>query len=251
MQSFAWRSDIFFYRTYDVINPLVQILIWTSVFRTTREFAGYTKETMVTYVLVSTVFIALSRNWVSRSVGVDIKEGRLNQYLVKPLSYIQYTMWATVGRTMLATAMALAVIVVLAIAFRHDLYVPDAAHSALAVAIVIVAFVMNLFLSILVGLMAFWMTSVEGFSDAFYLVRQFLSGGMFPLNIVSPGFLFVMKALPFSYAGFVPAQVFLGQMSIADGIVSLAIVIAWTVALAAACKVIWAYGIRTYEGVGI
>jgi len=251
VRSFVWRSDIFFYRVGDVVSPLVQILIWNAVFATTTAFAGYTKETMISYVLVSSVFIALSRNWASENVGREIKDGLLNQYLVKPVSYVQFVMWNTVGRTMLATLMALVVIVVLGFVYREELYVPDFPHLILSVMIVAVAFVMNILLSIAIGLVAFWITSVEGFSAAYYNVRGLLAGGMFPLNILSPGFLFAMNVLPFSYTGFVPTQVFLGKMTVVESLAALAVVSAWTVALVVIVGVVWRLGIKRYEAVGI
>lgn len=251
VRSFAWRGDIFFYRLGDFLNPLTQIIIWNAVFATTAVFAGYDKQTMISYVLTSAVFIALSRNWLTYNTATDIKEGRLNQYLVKPVSYLQYSVWVGIGRTLLAMIFALIAISVLAFIFRHDLYVPEPAHLAVSILIALLAYFMNLLISIAVGLTAFWLTSIDGFSDAYYLLRQFLSGGMFPLNIVGPWFLLSMRALPFAYSGYIPSQVFLGKMSIVDGLVSVLVEIAWLVALYFILQILWRVGIKKYEAIGI
>ncbi|TAK04670.1 hypothetical protein EPO33_01600 [Patescibacteria group bacterium] len=251
VRSFTWRGDIFFYRLQDVVNPLAQIIIWESVFRTRDTFGGYTHETMLSYVLVSTFFFALSRNWITGNVGEDIKEGKLNQYLVKPLSYITYNVWMGIGRTALATLFALAVVAVLVVAYRGSLYIPDLPHFALALAVTLAAFFMNMLLSIALGLAAFWMTSVEGFGNAVMFGRNFLAGSMFPLDIVSPLFVSVSAALPFAYTSYVPAQIFLGKMTIAQGLAALAVVGCWTMILYIVVRLEWRFGIRRYEGTGI
>lgn len=251
VRSLTWRADILFYRLQDVFNPLAQILIWEAVFRTRDTFGSYTHDSMLSYVLASTFFYALSRNWVTRNIGDDIKEGRLNQFLVKPISYVSFSIWMGIGRTALATLSAVIVISILAFLYRGTLYIPDLPHFLLALAVTLAAFFMNMLLSIALGFAAFWITAIDGFGDAVLLVRNFLAGSMFPLDIVSPLFMSVSLVLPFAYSSFIPAQIFLGKMSMQESFSALGIVGLWIIVLYAVVRLEWRFGIRRYEGVGI
>jgi ABC-2 type transport system permease protein len=251
IRSLAWRGDIVLFRVYDIINPLSQLLIWQAVFRTRETFGGYTKETMLTYVLISTLFIAFSRNWMTATVGDEIKRGELSQYLVKPLSYVFYSFWMGIGRTALATLLALVVILLFIPFFRNEFFVPSTTDVFFASTITLLSLVMNMLLSIAIGLGAFWTTSVDGLSDATNFIRRFFAGAFFPLDIVSPGFLAFAKFLPFPYTGYIPAQIFLGKMSVVESIEAVGIVVFWIFFLLVLIKVGWRFGVRRYEGVGI
>lgn len=250
-QSFTWRGDIVFYRMWDVIVPVSQMIVWTAVFSTTATFAGYTKETMLSYVLMTTLFLALSRNWALWNIGQEIREGKLNQYLVKPLSYVSYQFWMGIGRTLLATIFAMIVITTLICIFRQSLFFPDIGHFVLAFAVSVVSFFLNLLLSIFFGLFAFWLTSMDGFSDAMVGLRDVFSGGAFPIDLAGAGFVFASRLLPFAYTGYIPSQIFLEKMSIRDGFISLGIEFAWIALLLVLIKIEWKYGVKNYEGIGI
>lgn len=251
VRSFAFRGDILLFRIHDFVNPLAQILIWEAVFRTRDTFGAYTHDTMLSYVLVSTVFFALSRNWLVHVVGDDIKEGRLNQYLVKPVSYISYNLWMGIGRTALATLFAVVAIAILTFFYRDAIYVPDATHFFLAVSVTAAGFFMNMLLSISLGFMAFWITTISGLDSAATWARSFLGGTMLPLDIVSPAFVHISLFLPFAYTGYVPTQIFLGNLTAFEGIRSLAVVLAWIVILSVVLKLQWHFGVKRYEGTGI
>lgn len=110
---------------------------------------------------------------------------------------------------------------------------------------------MNMLLSISFGLWAFWITSIEGFSEAMVAVRDFFSGNWLPLDIISPAFVMLSRAFPFAYTSYIPAQVFLGRMSLRDGFLSLLIEFVWVAILYVLVRLQWRFGIRRYDGIGI
>ena len=251
VQSFAYRADIFWYRGWDVVAPLCTLLLWSAVFSTRNEFQGYTKETMLTYVLISTLCLVLSQNWLHKTIGGDIREGRLNQFLVKPVSYIEYRFWSGIGKTALETISSLVVIVALMCIFSSSLYIPTVRDVMLSLVVISLGFLLNLYLSVVLGFCAFWMTSVEGFGETVNAIRYFFSGNAFPFDILGRGYQFVATALPFAYLGYIPTQVFLGRMTGQEIFYALLEELAWITALIIIAHILWRFGIKKYEGVGI
>jgi len=78
-----------------------------------------------------------------------------------------------------------------------------------------------------------------------------MSGTFFPI-VLLPAFL--VKAsyfLPFIYTIYIPVQLYLGKISFAEGLRGLAIEILWLVVLYGIIKVVWRFGLKKYESVGI
>jgi ABC-2 type transport system permease protein len=117
--------------------------------------------------------------------------------------------------------------------------------------VIIFAFTSELFLSFLIGLVAFWADEVDGLYTTVTRLKKFLAGGYFPLSLLPPFYMKLSLSLPFAYSFFVPTQLYLGKMSLVAGLRGLGVQIAWILLLYGIIRLIWKRGIRKYEGVGI
>ncbi len=252
LRQFAYRTDILGYRLANLFDILFQMAIWYAVFQTSLKINGYTFPEMTTYIIVSWLFSFLTANFgLETIVNRDIRDGTLNNFLTKPISYLKYMVTMSIGRASLALFSGVVVQIALIAAF-HRLIIPPPglAVIALIILIVVIGYFIRLFISVLIGMLSFWVTENAGLNSFFNVLIRFLSGGYAPLNILPTAFYQVCMAFPFAYIIFFPAQLYLGKASLSDGLYGLAIEIAWLAALYLLIKIIWKRGLRNYEGVG-
>jgi ABC-2 type transport system permease protein len=78
----------------------------------------------------------------------------------------------------------------------------------------------------------------------------FLSGHMFPLDLLSPGLVTLLKLLPFQYLAYFPAVVFLGKVQGWALVENLLLEAAWAVGLILLARWLYARGLRHYSAYG-
>lgn len=252
LRQIAYRTDIMGYRLANLFDLLFQMAVWYAVFKTTATVNGYTFPEMTTYVIIGWLFSFLTANFgLETVVNRDIRDGTLNNFLTKPISYLKYMVVLSIGRASLALFSGVLVQVALIISF-HKLIAapPEPAKILLICLIVFVGYFIRLFLSILIGLISFWITENAGLNSFFNVLIRFLSGGYAPLSILPTAFYQISLAFPFAYIIFFPAQLYLNKASTTDGLRGLAIELAWLAGLYLLIKITWKRGLKTFEGVG-
>ncbi|TAK04671.1 hypothetical protein EPO33_01605 [Patescibacteria group bacterium] len=249
--SLAYRTDLFFYRVFDLVEPLALLLMWSALFATNEQLVGYTKAEMLTYVLASRLADTVAISWVHEDVATSIREGRITQFLLKPISHVRYVFWDALGHSVQAKTMSLLVTVGLMALFHAHMIIGSPARAAVALLLALGAFMINVLFSVSYGYAAFWLGRINGFVQSFYIIRWMFNGLAFPLDILGQGFRTVSLALPFAYSAFVPAQVYLGRMDMTQAFHAALVEGVWILVLLALTRVLWHFGVRRYEGVGI
>jgi ABC-2 type transport system permease protein len=98
----------------------------------------------------------------------------------------------------------------------------------------------------------FWMPEVAWGAQFLIvvIVVEFLSGSLFPIDIL-PGVLQkILYASPFPYLIFFPLQTYLGKLPVNQVIAGLTVSIAWSVVLWLLLKYIWSKGLKVYQAYG-
>jgi len=241
------------FRTGNLLEVLVQLIIWSAIFRSTNIIKGYTYEMMMTYIIIGWLILFLTSTY-DLNVGVsrDIHMGNLSKYIVRPLSYIRYITVYSIGRSSFSMLSGLAIQVLILVSYIDKIVWTGHIPSILLIVImVILGYFIELFLSIIIGLLAFWFTEVNGLYFALGVVRKLLSGAYFPISLLPASYLTLSKMFPFVYTFFVPTQLFIGKISFSEGLLGLAIEIVWVLILYGLIKLIWNRGLHKYEGYGI
>lgn len=252
LRQIAYRTDILGYRLANLFDVLFQMIVWYVIFQTSTTINGYTFPEMMTYVIIGWLFSFLTSNFnLETIVNRDIRDGTLNNFLTKPISYLKYMTVLSIGRASLALFSGVLVQLALIASFHSLITAPPSfAKMLLIVLIIIIGYFIRLFLSILIGLLSFWVTENAGLNSFFNILIRFLSGGYAPLSILPTALYQATLAFPFAYIIFFPAQLYLNKVSVIDGLRGLAVEIIWLGLLYALIKLTWKLGLRRYEGVG-
>ncbi|MFA6393302.1 MAG: ABC-2 family transporter protein [Patescibacteria group bacterium] len=250
---FSHRANVFAYIGGNMLDLFVQVVIWTAIFSSVSAVGGYTKNEMITYVVVGWIFMYLSTNYgYEEYIKKDVHEGKLSNYLIKPVNYLSYISFHSIGRLLFAFSIILLQALFFILFFRETLiFSLNPAGVIIFILMFIFSYAIKFSISVIIGFMSFWASDVSGLYFALNILNRFLSGAFFPIAFLPPLAAKLSYFFPFTYTYFLPIQFYLGKNSLADGALILAGQALWIIILYIIIKFVWKKGIYKYEGTGI
>lgn len=251
-RQFTFRANILAFRVGNLIELSFQLFIWLAVYSSTALVGGYSQKEMMTYLVLSWLFTFFTTTYgIEEHVGSHIRDGKLSEFLIKPMSYLRYMVALSIGRSSMASIFGVLIVVFFMAIFHGSLIFPtDIRVYFLVLTIVIIGVFVRLFLAILVGMIAFWSTEMSGINYTINTVIRFLTGGFAPLNLLPKALFQVTLWTPFIYINFFPAQLYLGKTDIRTGVIGIGVELIWLCILYFLIKLVWSFGVRRYEAFG-
>lgn len=249
----GFRFFILSYVVGNFFDLLTQIVIWSAAFKFAPEINGYDYQTMLTYAVFGWIFRYLTGNYdYERIIQKDIHLGRLSNFIIKPISYIRYVMANAIGRNLFAFMVITAMSFIWILIFGKSLtFTDNILVIPMLLAYFILAYLIKFYLSVLTGYVGFWTTEVTGVSYTVNVVIKFLSGAYFPIDLLGRQVAATFYFFPFIYTFFIPAQIFIGRIDIAQSLKGIAIMLVWLIIIHTIVKIVWIKGLKKYESVGI
>ena len=252
--TFVYRWNYFLRALFGLIPLAGTVFLWSAVFKERGDGAlhGYDYGSMVYYylltILVSNLVTPTEDEW---QIAADIREGQINSFLTKPMSYLGYRFSIFLSGRLVYTFVTLPPIALIFLYFRGYITLPhDLMTYILATVSMFMAAFMQFFITYSLAMMAFWILEISTVVFIVYSFEYFLGGQMFPIDIMPVGVQAVMKWLPFYYELFCPVAIFLERLRGADLWQALAIQTGWLFLTWAAAREMWRRGLGHYQAVG-
>lgn len=251
----VYRVNFLFRATFALIPLMGTLYLWRTIFASNPEqgqIAGYTLASMTSYYLLVTVVDALTAvtedDW---QIAADIREGRISQFLLKPLDYLMYRLCLfTAGRFVYTLTALLPAGIFITI--QHQYLVPAAnwqTVGAFLVATVLTA-LLQFLLSYTMALLAFWVLEISTFIFIVYALEYLAGGHLFPLDILPAPLAAVLNFTPFPYQLYFPVSIYLGRVGGRELWQGLAIQAAWVALAFFLARFVWRRGVRRYSAYG-
>jgi ABC-2 type transport system permease protein len=256
----VYRGDFALGTLMRFLPIITQIFLWWAVFesigggdRTEGSIVGYSFENMVAYYLLTMVTRAFSSMpGLASGIAGQIRNGEIKKYLIQPIDMIGFLLLNRVAHKLAYYSVALlpfALVFYLCRGFFVDGW-PDATTLAACIASLIMAFLLGFFLEATLGLIGFWFLEVTSLLFIYMLLSFFLSGHMFPLDILPEPWRGVVNLMPLKYLAFFPAAVFLGKVQGPELVEGLIVQAAWVVFFIIASRIAFHRGVKRYSGFG-
>lgn len=248
----TFRVNIASYSLGNIVEIFVQIIIWTVIFQNSSSVRGYTYPEMMTYVILGWFLLFATSNYAfEEHVAKDIHQGTLSNIIIKPISYARYMTAISIGRIFVAFIIVVITEIFLII-FLHSKIIINLNPLVLLLIflMMLAAFFIKLLISLLIGLLAFWITEISGTYFSLNIISKFLSGAYFPMNLLPSIFVNVSLFFPFIYTFFVPIQLYLGKISLGQGVRGFGVELLWLAILYLIIKFVWRVGLKRYESAG-
>lgn len=245
------RASLLMDRVGGVAILLSLYYFWKALLGGKASFLGYSKEQMLSYVLVMNIlrsFVFTGRGW--QLVG-EISTGKISSYLVRPISYHGYSLALDLAQKTVHLAAAFVEVGILALAIGAPIYVPRSAQAWLMFsAAVLASSLLFFFLEFMVSSLAFWTSESGGPLFCFELFLQFAAGTFFPLDVLPHAVQKALALTPFPYMVFFPINIYLERLGGAAAAKTLAIQALWLVLFIWAARALWRVGLDAYAAEG-
>lgn len=250
----VYRADFFVATFFRFLPLLTSFLLWEAVYRGSGadDLAGFTRRDMIAYLLlvqISRMFSSMPG--LASGIARDIRDGNLKKYLLQPLDMIGYLL-AFRGAHKIAYILTTSLPYGLLFFLCRDVFPgwPDPATFAAYALSLLLGFVIGFFFESCIGMIGFWLLEVTSLLYVVNTLNFFVSGQMFPLDLLPAPLLAVLQNLPFQYLAYFPAMVFLGKKTGSDLVEGLVVQAVWALALVLAARLLFRAGLRRYGAYG-
>ncbi len=250
---FVYRLNFVMWRVRVIIQFLTIYFLWLAIFSQQEQVFGYNRQLIFTYILGTAVLRSFVLSSRCINIGVEIASGDLNNYLVKPLSYLKNWFARDLSDKLLNLIFMTVELGLILLVLRPPLVLPTGlVQAGLFLLTAGLAVWLYFFFSFLVSSYTFWYPEHDGWPLRFvvFMVMEFLAGVWFPLDIFPPAIYTVFKFLPTSYFLFYPMQLFLGRLSPIDVWLALGVMLFWLWFLYQLVKLVWRRGLISYGAYG-
>jgi len=192
---------------------------------------------------------------LASGIARQVRDGEIKKFLIQPIDLVTYLLLARIAHKLVYYLVAAGPFALVYFLCRS--YFPGWPEPSVFGAFLlslILAFMLGFFLEATMGMIAFWFLEVTSLLFVYMLFTFFLSGHMFPLEILQeelPRFWSsLIDFLPFKYMAYYPAAIFLGKVQGPELVRGLMIQAGWVVFFIILCRLTMQAGFRRYSGYG-
>jgi len=250
----VYRGDFALGTLMRFLPIVTQIFLWYAVFqaREGKPVGGFYYEDFVAYYLLTMVARAFSSMpGLASGIAAQVRSGEIKKFLVQPVDLLGFLL---LGRVAHKLAYYTVAILPFALVFYlcRDYFPgwPSLTSLAAGALALVLCFLLGYFLEACMGLVGFWWLEVSSLLFVYMLFSFFLSGHMFPLDMLPQPWRTIVEMTPLMYLAYFPAAVLLGKIEGAALVQGLVIEAAWVVFFILLSRIMFHYGARRYSAFG-
>lgn len=252
-KSLEYRANFFLSLLSAVFPIIIQTFLWNYLYGNADAAAlfGYSYDQIIVYTLLASLVSKLVLTGFEYQVNEDIKNGGLNKYLVRPVSYSRYQLFSFLGEKAPQLVILIAVSAGL---IMFSVLILGLELSGIRVLVFVLslglALLLNFFIFYCVALLSFWLTDVNLMFGTVSIVLVVVSGGVFPMDIFGEKIAFLVKLLPFGYTTQFPVNIINGRFDWMQVGVGFLCQLFWITLFGVLAKKMWKCGLKRFAAVG-
>jgi ABC-2 type transport system permease protein len=254
VERLVYRADFIVSTVFRFLPLVTSFLLWQAVFDSSgqEKLSEFDRRKMIAYLLL----VQISRMFSSMpglagGIARDIRDGNLKKYLLQPIDMIAYLLTYRGAHKM-------AYIVTSALPYGLLFFLcrnvfdgwPNFSTLLAYAASLALAFLIGFFFEATIGMIGFWFLEVTSFLYIINTLNFFVSGHMFPLDLLPPFWSNALQLLPFQYLAYFPAMVFLEMKPSHEVVIGLLMELLWAVVFIVLARVLYRTGLRRYSAYG-
>ena len=251
-EALTYRTSFIVYRIRELLQLLSSYFLWLFIVPINGNFVGYTQPLILTYIIGSAFVGDIVFATRTTAITSEINEGVLTNFLVRPMHYLKYYFARDLGDKAMNVMFSVVELVGVIVIFHIPFFIqPNIGVVIVFFIITFLALILNFFISVTISLIGFWSNEGWGPRFIFYSVIGFLSGGMFPLDILPKPLFTVLQLLPFTYLTYFPMKIYLGQYTVSFLLQGIITLIVWIGIMYFIMIKVWKKGLKIYTAQGM
>lgn len=243
-----YRGPILVWALSSILSLLGLSFFWIA--SQINPSASYSKSDLLTYYFLGILVGHTVRFYVSEPLKIEIQEGTINAFLVKPVNYLWSWLGRIIGWKMCSNLPWILLTIPFYLLFRANLnLIPRGNFLAFSLGMVFSA-MLSFLISFSLGLSAFWFTETGALDGIFWLSFTLFGGRVMPLDFFPARFKTISNLLPFRYMFAFPIEVYLGKLTGGETFLGLLLGASWCLGLLILAKKLWQRGLHAYGAFG-
>lgn len=244
----AYRWEFFIEVLGSAFVPAaLQLILWFALFDLSGKstLQGYTYTEMIHYTLMSVLFSQIRGGNHDFELQEMIRSGQLSQYLLRPVSAVEFVYIRGVAPKILISLISLIVGIFVCFWLGQSPF-----NMFLGMLLALLGNIIHYQLGAMLACTAFYWEEAFSVLMVKNLIVGLLSGEMIPLNLIPESFAWTWKYTPFYLYVFGPAQIALGRWGMMESMQHFGIALCWLLFFWGMVKVTWAIGLKRYQSLG-
>jgi len=251
----AYRLNFFARAIFGLIPIAAVIAVWKTIYAGQGQqstVAGYSLSEMVTYyILICVLDMLIAVHDDDLQIAREIREGTINQFLVKPIDYMWFRLSMFAGGKIAYTTVALWPLLTFILLLKNNFQSPVSSQAlALFVFSALLGACLQFFISYTVAMLAFWVLEVSTFIFIVFAFEFIASGRLFPLDLLPSPLLQILMWSPFPYELYLPLAIYSGKVTGFELVRGLLLQAAWVCIMAGLARLIMNLGIKRFSAYG-
>jgi ABC-2 type transport system permease protein len=251
----SYRFDFWFnYLVSLLVRMGISYFVFKAIFENakTETIMGFDFPTLNLYLVLAYCARRVVLNNADGQINEDIYSGGLNRYLVQPVDLLAFKYAGHFAGGILALLQSMVALLLYLVVFGFE---PFAAFSlvgaAFALCAVLIASITYFFVSIAIDSVAFFADHVWSLHVMFRFCFEFAGGIAVPLAFFPVAVGVALKNSPFYFMASFPVDCLLGKITYAAMLQGLLVSVVWCGVFYVFCKLIYAWGLKRYSGIGM
>lgn len=246
---FTYRLSFLLWRLRVVLNLLIPLFLWSSVFDKSSTIAGYDRASFISYLMYGNLIATFAFGTRTFQISQDINDGKIINIILKPISFFRYHFAREIADKSINLSFAFIEIVLLITLLKLPLLPPQNVLFFIPIFVnsILISYFINLFLSFV----GFWTTDVWPIRFIFIVLLFFVSGNYFPLDILPPTIYKLILSTPFPYFFYLPTKLLIDKNFLTHNTPYLAemvfFAIFWLFGSYGLALVTWKKGIKNFS----
>jgi ABC-2 type transport system permease protein len=237
---------------FSLFHLAVVFILWGAAFAGSERIGGFDLRQTLTYfvtLLVLQFFISAFNE--DYQISEEIRNGLINQFLLKPINYFLYRFSIFVAARLVSGVLILLPLLCAFPVIRDYLTFPlDGWRLAVGLPALALSALIQFSIAYCFGMLTFWFLEIQGFVILSMAVEAVLGGQIFPLDLMPEPIFRASQYLPFYYQMYFPAAIITGRIDLPTAGQGLAIQTGWVLVLLAVNHLLWVRGLRRHTAVG-
>ena len=234
IKSMTYEFNVYGNIIMQTIIMITSAYFWRALYKGQGMVGDVDAESMLTYVVLSSVLSVLLITNVERRIEKSVEKGTVATDFMKPINLFGVYFAEDIGAVIALVFQNMLPILIIGSLMIRVPVMADVHDLSLFLISVIESFLINWLIAALFGMIAFTAVNIDALIQVKKHLLRLLSGSIIPVWFFPAGVARVLESLPFVYIYQLPLSIYIGRGTRAEHLRQMGIQSIWLVILAAA-----------------
>ena len=232
IKSMTYEFNVYGNIVMQTIIMITSAYFWKALYRQHSSAGGVDAESMLTYVILSSVLSVLLITNVERRIEQSVGKGTVATDMMKPVNLFGVYFAEDIGSIIALVFQNMLPILLIGSLMIKVPVMANLRDLPLFVVTVVQSFLINWLIAALFGMIAFTAVNIDALIQVKKHLLRLLSGSIIPIWFFPAGVAKVLSSLPFVYIYQLPLSIYIGKGDRIEQLAQMRIQSVWLLVLA-------------------